>query len=174
MTPALRALPREDGQRRRPRSWARWWTRLQVRRWVRLYALAAGACDTTTGVLLVLAPAAVTALLGVPGKLAEPIFLRWIGVFVGGVGLAYLLPFLLGARPPGFAARLRAVFEVTALLRAAVALFVTTAVAAKALPAAWLPVAATDATLAAVQLAMIHRGVLDPAADPATPGGRHG
>jgi hypothetical protein len=123
---------------------------------------------------LVLAPGLVTALLGIPGLPAEPIFLRWIGVFVGGVGLAYLFPFLPGARPPGLAVRLGVVIEVTALIRTLVAVFVTFATAARALPAAWLSVAATDAALAAVQVAMLRRGFFGSADDSLPPGGRLG
>ncbi len=129
----------------------------------RLFCLLAGACDLATGVLLMLDPAATLALMGIGGRLAEPVHLRLAGAFVGAVGLAYLYPFLTA--DPG--RRLPVVIEVTALVRAAVAAFVAAAVAARALAPGWLLVTAFDAGLAAAQLLLLRRGIFDHDGDPA-------
>jgi hypothetical protein len=126
----------------------------------RALAVLGGGADAATGLLLLAAPARVLALLGAPQPAASPLATamlpwRWVGVFVGAVGLAYLYPLLPRWRN---AARLRGVLEVTALLRAAVALFVTATLLASALPPGWWLVAATDAALAASQVALLRRG----------------
>jgi len=129
----------------------------------RLYCVLAGGCDLATGLGLVAAPYTVLAWMGIGGVAGGAwIYLRFVGVFVAGVGAAYLYPLLLsalgGSDRPG---RLPVVIEVTALLRTGVALFVTGAVAAGALDVPWLSVAATDAVLAALQLWMLRRGMFD-------------
>lgn len=119
---------------------------------VRLLAWLAGASDASTGAALLAAPELMLRLLAVP-PVAEPIFLRWIGAFVLAVGLAYLYPFALAASRRK--ARLRVVFEVTAIARAAVALTVGSAILAGALAAAWWGVALFDLALAAAQVALL-------------------
>lgn len=132
-----------------------------MRRLSVLYSLLAGTCDTATGVLLLGAPRSTLEILGIEPVPAEPavVYLRWIGVFVGSVGLSYLYPFLLagGVRR---ARRLRTVFEVTALVRLAVAAFVLLQVVGRALVPAWLSVSFTDLGLAAVQLGLLAGGHL--------------
>jgi hypothetical protein len=118
---------------------------------VTLYAVAAGACDLSTGLLLIATPFTVLGLMGVaatPEASASGVYLRYIGTFVAAVGASYLYPFLLrdGAR------RLPTVLEVTALVRGAVALFVATAVATRSLAPAWLLVAAVDGGLGVFQI----------------------
>jgi hypothetical protein len=122
-----------------------------MRRLITVYCLLAGSCDAATGVLLVSAPLWTLGLMGV-APVAEPVFLQWIGVFVGGIGLLYFYPFLLGGE-----ARRRVVLEATALLRLLVAAFVLVSVVRGALAAAWLSVFATDLTLAAVQIVLLWR-----------------
>jgi|GEM_PF-422207 len=128
--------------------------RQRIDRTVRLYSLAAGACDLTTGVLLIAAPFTVLGLMGVAataGADLEGIYLRYVGTFVAAVGASYLYPLLLR----GGAERLPTVLEVTALVRGAVALFVTAAVAAGSLAAPWLLVAGVDGGLALVQIWLV-------------------
>lgn len=130
-------------------------TSTSLRSWGRALFLAAGACDTTTGVLLLASPATALGLMRVgPAPFAD-VGLRFVGAFVAGVGLAYLLPFVL---PGGPARRLGPVAESTALIRAVVAAFVTAAVAGGELAAPWMTVAVTDAVLCLTQLFLLKRG----------------
>lgn len=124
-------------------------------RWLDLYSLAAGACDATTGLLLVAAPALTLQLMGISPAPAEPVFLRFLGVFVGAVGLAYLYPFLLD--PARRLARLAVMLEVTALVRLLVGVFVTACLLSGALALPWISVASTDLSLAIIQLVLLGR-----------------
>ena len=92
--------------------------------------------------------------LGISPLPAEPVYLRWLGAFVLGVGAAYLLAFLPLAGAP---ARRRTVLEVTAVQRGAVALFVATAAASGALPGGWWTVAVFDGSLALLQVGVLRR-----------------
>jgi hypothetical protein len=118
----------------------------------------AGACDALTGWLLLTVPVCTLEWMRIPQVPAEPIWLRWIGIFVGAVGMAYLYPFFLD--PERRDRRLATVLEVTTGVRLAVGTFVVWAVLSEALPAPWLVVAATDLGLAAIQLWMILSGAL--------------
>ncbi|MDY7094572.1 MAG: hypothetical protein SX243_16495 [Acidobacteriota bacterium] len=128
------------------------------RTWARAYCLLAGLCDASTGLLLVALPAPTLALMRIPRAPVELVWLQWIGVFVGAVGLAYLYPFVLGSE--GRDERLKTVLEITAGVRLAVGVFVLWAVGSGRLPAPWLSVAATDLLLAAVQLWLLWAGTL--------------
>lgn len=128
-----------------------------IGRALELYCLAAGACDFTTGVLLIAAPFTVLGLMGValaPEAAGDGVYLRYIGTFVAAVGASYLYPVVLALVTGGRAGaeRLPTVLEVTALVRGAVALFVTAAVARGALATPWLLVAAVDGGLAVFQI----------------------
>ena len=120
---------------------------------VALLAAAVGACDLATGLALVAAPRATLALLGVVPPPAEPAFQRWIGAFVLAVGLAYLYPFLLDRKRLG--ARLATLFEVTAIVRTAVALVAGGAILAGELDRSWAGVPAFDAAVAAAQVVLL-------------------
>ncbi len=122
------------------------------RRLITVYCLLAGACDAVTGALLVSAPIATLKLMGVADLPAEPIYMRFIGVFVGSVGLAYLYPFLFTDRS---GVRQAVVLEVTALVRLGVALFLGISIARAALAPAWSTVLLTDLGLAIAQLWML-------------------
>ena len=123
-----------------------------------LFCIAAGACDTTTGLLLLLAPLAALRLMRIPAAPLEPVFVRFIGAFVFGVGFSYLRPFF-DRDPARREARLAAMLDVTAFVRTAVGTFVAAAIVARALHPAWASVAATDLVLAAAQFTMLRRGV---------------
>jgi hypothetical protein len=129
-------------------------TRASIRRReTTLWCLLAGTCDAATGALLVAAPLAVARLLRLTPPPTEPVYLRFVGVFVGAVGLAYLYPILRsGARER---AQVVAVLELTAGFRFAVASFVMASVVTRALGPAWLVVAATDLGIGALQLALL-------------------
>jgi hypothetical protein len=107
--------------------------------------------DTVTGVLLVTAPLATLALMGITEAPASPEFLSWVGVFVLAIGLSY---FLVGGIPrtEAAAAGWRMQWKITALARFAVAAFVVTKFATGDLELAWLSVAATDAVVAVLQV----------------------
>jgi hypothetical protein len=122
-------------------------------RWMTRLCLVAGSADALTGALLLASPALTLGLMGIGTVPAEPVFLRFVGVFVGAVGLSYLLPF--AGDPARRATRLRTVLEVTALVRACVAVFVALAIASGSLALAWASVAVTDAALALVQISML-------------------
>ena len=123
------------------------------------YCLLAGGMDSLTGLLLVSMPLSTLGLMGIPEMPAEPVYLRFVGAFVGGVGLSYLYPFLY-RRPRRTDRTLAVVLEVTALVRFGIAAFIAWAIGSGALPPAWLSVLVTDAVLATVQLFMVRRQVL--------------
>ncbi len=125
--------------------------------WGVCFCLAAGAADSATGALLLLSPSVPLGLLGIVDVTSHAVYLRFIGVFVGGVGLAYLAPWML-PHWRGDQARLMAVIEMTAFLRLAVALFVGVTCAVGALASAWLTVGVVDAGVAIAQLALRANG----------------
>lgn len=134
-----------------------------MRRWLDIYCFLAGVCDALTGVLLVTAPGATLALLGIatPGPQAAPetlFFVRWIGIFVGAVGLAYLYPLLLPTEERK--RRQRPVLEITALVRAAVASFLAWQLGSGTLDPAWVTVMVTDLVLALFQIEILRRGLV--------------
>ena len=120
-----------------------------------LFCLFAGLGDAATGVLLIAAPGLVLRLLGI-GPVTDQVFLRFVGVFVGCVGLAYLYPWVLRRR-----GRLQAAIEITAGVRLAVAAFLAVAILRGAMDEAWIPVGAYDALVGAAQLALLARGFFD-------------
>jgi hypothetical protein len=123
--------------------------------WIVPWCALAGSLDALTGLLLVIAPAAVLRMLGAGELPDQPVFLRFVGAFVGAVGLSYLYPFALA--PTRRPARLRVVLEVTALERLVIFAFTTTAIAAGTLGARWASVPATDLGLAVAQLWLLRR-----------------
>jgi hypothetical protein len=113
---------------------------------------AAGAMDAATGMMLVAAPATTLGLFGamLPGGDGAAILMRWVGVFVLGVGLSYL--WSIASRDAATRARrLPGVWGATMVIRTGVAVFCFTAVASRQLEATWLVVGATDAALAGLQ-----------------------
>ena len=127
----------------------------------RLFCLVAGGGDAMTGLLLLAAPRLVLRLLGadVPGDSGgDLVLLRFVGVFVGSVGLAYLYPWLLRGE-----SRLRTAVEITAGVRLAVALFLGFAVLTGQLDLPWATVGAYDALVATAQIGLLARGFFDAA-----------
>lgn len=120
---------------------------------LRLWSAAAGAMDALTGMALIFAPAGVLGLLRIPGVSPDAmVFASWIGVFVMSVGLSYSLA-VFGKRSKGEAA-----WMFTSLVRMAVAVFLTVKVVAGSMAEAWLLVAASDASVALVQIVLLRRG----------------
>lgn len=127
----------------------------RLARWEAIVIVLLGAGDLVTGVLLVASPTFVESLLFLaPSDPEAATFVRWIGVFVGSIGAAYLLPWrtrdLIARRE-----RLRFVLEWAAWARLAVAAFVGVNVLAAALPEGWCLVGAYDALAASGQLALL-------------------
>lgn len=125
-----------------------------------LFCLFAGGGDAAAGLLLVAAPTLVLRLLGLDRSLADLVLLRFVGVFVACVGLAYLHPWLRRRVPRQ--SRLLATLEMTAGFRLAVALFLGIAVASSALELPWLEVGFYDAAVALAQIGLLARGAFGP------------
>ncbi|HET9226561.1 MAG TPA: hypothetical protein VFR31_07825 [Thermoanaerobaculia bacterium] len=116
-----------------------------------LFCAIAGGGDAATGLLLVAAPSLVLRLLGIPHPGGDLVFLRFVGVFVGCVGLSCLYPLFLRSR-------MVAAAEMTAMFRLAVALFLGVAVATGALELPWVTVGVYDAIVALAQIGLLARG----------------
>ena len=115
------------------RTFSRWWS------------VGVGAMDASTGILLLACPAWVLSILQIEGVgEGSLIFLRWIGVFVGGVGIGYAQVFR-GWR------QAETVWRMTAWIRGGVAAFVTMSIVTGSLSPAWAAVAITDAVVAFIQ-----------------------
>lgn len=116
------------------------------------WSVAVGAMDAVTGLLLVAVPALVLKLLGIAPPPPEAlVFLSWLGVFVAGVGLSYGL--VLGDRRRG-----PTVWQITALVRVLVGIFVLWRIADGSLVPLWAAVGLTDLIVAGGQLAMLRAG----------------
>lgn len=126
-----------------------------------LFCLLAGSGDVATGLLLVAAPGLVLQLLGIARPEGSLALLRFVGVFVGCVGLSYLYPWLRGRFYRG--RRLAAVLEMTAGFRLAVVLFLGVAIAVDEMGLPWMTVGVYDAAVALVQLGLLSRGFFDAA-----------
>lgn len=125
---------------------------MNKRKFLILWSIAVGSMDAVTGLMLVASPALVLQSMRVALPSADTlVFVRWIGVFVGGVGLSYAMA--LGERRRG-----KAVWLVTSMLRALVAVFVLTQIDVGALAPVWLVVALTDAVVAVGQMFMVRAG----------------
>jgi hypothetical protein len=129
------------------------------RAWVLLYHYCAGFSDTLTGLLLLFAPAWTLHRMGVT-QVPQPLFfVSYIGVFVLCVGATYLwVPASRLAR--GWSSCWRTQWFITALFRAAVALFVLSEIVTGVMEHAWAAVAVTDAVFAAIQLIGLRRNWL--------------
>lgn len=127
--------------------------------WAYIFCALAGACDATTGLLIMIAPLFTLRLMRIGTIPAEPVYTQFIGAFVCSVGCSYLFPFLL---PAGRTRDSRAEGILTALtiVRIFIAVFTTTAIIRGTLDTAWISVPATDATLAIIQIVILRSGIL--------------
>lgn len=108
--------------------------------WSRWLAFAAGAMDTATGAGLLVLPAWTLRQMGVTPPGAEALeFVRFVGVFVGAVGLSYVVA---GVR--GEDCSLRAVFDFTRIFRCGAGAFTGVMVLAGDWSPAWLAVTVAD------------------------------
>ncbi len=132
-----------------------------IRTWLIVYQSLAGLCDTSTGLLLIAAPAWTLGLMGltiVPQPIA---FVRYIGVFVLGVGLTYLWAALRWPLTPRATAGWSTQWKLTALLRTLVALFILWQVTAGEMESKWITVALSDGAFALIQWTGLQKGWLD-------------
>ena len=123
------------------------------------YQLLTGISDTSTGLLLIAAPALTLNLMKLHASADTLPFLSYIGIFVLSVGLACFYGGLLAIKS-GPADRLEVVWLLTALTRGLVAVFVTVKVASAQLEPGWSTVAVTDGLFALIQFVGLARGWL--------------
>jgi hypothetical protein len=118
---------------------------------VLIYHSIAGLSDTSTGLLLLFAPAFTLRLMGVTESPNPLYFARYIGVFVLSVGATYLLIPAVRRGSPDSAIWWRAQWAITAFIRSLVALFVLGQIALGIMESAWIAVVFTDAAFAGIQ-----------------------
>jgi hypothetical protein len=123
------------------------------------YHVLAGCCDTTTGALLLAAPAFTLHLMMLRAPDDALVYVSFIGTFVLATGVAYLYGARIVLRDC-CPTKLRTLWLLTALTRASVAIFVTANVLTGALPAAWMTVAITDAACVLIQAIGLRKGWL--------------
>jgi hypothetical protein len=93
---------------------------MTFRRVLFFYQLLTGLSDTSTGILLIAAPALTLHLMGLSARGGSLLYLSFVGVFVLSVGVACLYGAWL-VRLPAFAVRLGEVWILTAIARGLVA-----------------------------------------------------
>lgn len=130
------------------------------KRLLKLYQLLAGLSDTSTGMLLIFAPAWTLHLMGVSAPPLPIAFASFVGAFVLSVGLSYFL--VPGSHPLSANGRAswKAQWQVTALVRSSVALVLLSEIALGRMEPVWITVAITDGLLAAIQWLGLSRGWL--------------
>ena len=129
------------------------------RRLLLAYQLLTGLSDSSTGLLLLFAPALTLHLMRLrPAPEALP-FLSYIGAFVLSVGIACLYGALL-LRRKLFAEKLEVVWLLTAITRALVAAFVLTKILTGPLEPGWITVALSDGAFAIFQFLGLAKGWL--------------
>jgi hypothetical protein len=89
-------------------------------------------------------------------------FIRFIGAFVLGVGVSYVLPFFREGRAQCDAA-LRSQLVTTGIIRLSIGLFTGGAIVTGTLVAPWISVTISDLALAALQGLIVRSRVLDAA-----------
>jgi hypothetical protein len=132
------------------------------RRLLFAYQILTGLSDTSTGLLLIAAPALTLHLMHLRAVADALPFLSYIGAFVLSVGLACLYGALLTTRPT-FTAKLEVIWLLTAITRGLVAIFIVSKVATGALETEWITVALSDGSLALLQIIGLARGWLSDA-----------
>jgi hypothetical protein len=126
-----------------------------------VYQFVAGLGDTSTGLLLIAAPAWTLGLMGL-SVIPQPVaFVRYIGVFVLSVGLTYLWAAVRWPLMPHAHIAWSAQWTITALVRSLVALFVLWQVVSGAIELRWISVAFSDGAFALVQIIGLRKGWLE-------------
>jgi hypothetical protein len=120
------------------------------------YQWLTGMSDTATGILLCVAPMFTLQLMGVRASEENGPYLSYIGAFVLAVGLSCLYGAYVVAGGSRLE-RLEVVWLLTALSRAAVAIYVGKSVLTGTLEPAWLSVAGFDGLCALIQCVGLQR-----------------
>ena len=118
-----------------------------------------GLSDTFTGALLIIAPELTLSLMRLHARSDAYPYISYLGAFVLSVGLACLYGAVLIVRK-GSPCKLEAVWLLTAITRASVAIVVAAQVYAHALEAGWLTVAAFDGACVLIQAVGLRKGWL--------------
>jgi|TARA_B110000285_G_scaffold77816_1_gene89634 hypothetical protein len=114
--------------------------------------LLAGLMDSSSGMLLMTAPAFTMGLMQLDVSTVELlVFIRFIGAFVFSVGMLYVFAWLQYLRSESWQP-VRAVLLMTAWVRLVICFFTAVAIATGDLPVGWASVTLTDGCLAALQL----------------------
>jgi len=133
----------------------------RLRHWLTLYQNAAGICDTSTGLLLVLFPAFTFRLMGL-AMIPQPLsFASYIGVFVLCVGLTYLWTVAKWPLNEYSLPVWLTQWKITALFRAMVAMFLVWQLAVHAIEARWITVALADGIFATIQIIGLEQGWME-------------
>jgi hypothetical protein len=127
------------------------------------YQLLIGLSDTLTGALLIIAPGFALGLMRLHAPEDALPFLSFIGAFVLSVGLACLYGAWVMERR-GSPCKMEAVWLLTAITRAGVAIFVVTQILAHTLEAGWLTIAVFDGVCVWIQATGLRKGWLGYAA----------
>ena len=128
------------------------------------YQLITGLSDTTTGLLLIVAPATTLHLMSLHAPPDSLPFLSYVGVFVLSVGMACLYGAWLLTTRPVLMQKLQTVWLLTAITRGLVALFIVARIFSGSLEPGWITVALTDGAFALLQMTGLARGWLSNAA----------
>ncbi len=114
------------------------------------YQLLIGVSDTATGALLVVAPEFTLRMMGLHVASDALVFLSFIGAFVFSVGLACLYGARVMVRR-GSPCKMEAVWLLTAIMRASVAVFIVAQIVAHTLEMGWLTIAWFDGACVLIQ-----------------------
>ena len=129
------------------------------RRFLFGYQLLTGLSDSSTGILLIFAPALTLRLMHVRVSPDALPFLSYIGAFVLSVGFACWYGGFLMTRAAA-APKLEVVWLLTAVTRGLVAIFIISQILSGTLETGWITVAITDGALALVQATGLFKGWL--------------
>jgi hypothetical protein len=121
---------------------------------IKLFQWGVGACDASTGLLLVIAPVWTLHLMGIE-TLPEPAdIISFVGIFVFAVGLSY---FLVNSDD---LAGWKMQWKITALVRLLVAVFLLWKIMVTGWEIRWVSVLLTDLVVASIQILGLKRGWL--------------
>ncbi len=123
------------------------------------YQLLTGISDTSTGALLMIAPAFALRLMHLSTPSDALTYISFIGAFVFSVGLACFYGAFL-AYHKGNRTRLEIVWLLTAFTRAGVAIFVIEQVLVNTLEAGWSMIAVFDGACVLIQAIGLRKGWL--------------
>ena len=124
------------------------------------YQSLTGLSDSSTGVLLIVAPATTLHMMRLHAPQDALPYLSYVGVFVLSVGITCLYGGGLLATRPVLVQKLEAVWLLTAITRGLVAIFVVAKILSGSLEPGWITVALTDGAFALLQAIGLARGWL--------------